>query len=466
MTKLSSSTLHGGNQKSSKSVCSVTALARWIFILSIGCGCLGLSRINLVAIQSLEAPCKCDMEEFKIKIPQKDIATRQTQTESDEQQKSNSQLPLQPSGARETIDPPLHDRHADPISEAWTVAMKQAEKMLAGSTLENAACLVPDTRRTENLVRKLLSEHSTQRKIEGYQPAISPLDNRTFDDPLVPLPILNVGMPKLGSTSLYQYFKCKGLNATHWNMGTEEFEGLCMRDAVRVGLPPLSTCANGTHAIMQMDVAFPMGSVHDSVRVRTRSSARRDDCFFPQLSILEEFHAESPYATLVLTFRPMHDWTKSVTGWHSVLERLQQCHLPNLPRGVPDLSAEPERDEVYKKRLNHTDELEAVMAQFFCSHILHVRNFVKEHPTHTLIELDLYADETPRILDKLFPSRILPASENNNATLKSCWDKHTGGFNKKNTTAQRQRKAEKRRKDALRAGIELPKSSRKQKISW
>ena len=60
---------------------------------------------------------------------------------------------------------------------------------------------------------------------------------------------------------------------------------------------------------MQMDVAFPMGSEHDSVRVATRSSVRRDDCFFPQLSILEEFHAESPHATFVLTFRPMQDWT-------------------------------------------------------------------------------------------------------------------------------------------------------------
>ena len=100
-----------------------------------------------------------------------------------------------------------------------------------------------------------------------------------------------------------------------------------------------------------------------------------------------------------------------MTGWHSIMERLQQCHLPNLPRGVPDLRSEPERDTATKKRTaNHTDVLEHTRTQFFCSHVLHVRNFVRQHPTHNLIELDLYDEATPTILDRLFPSQSSPPS--------------------------------------------------------
>ena len=356
--------------------------------------------------------------------------------------------------------------NATSVSEAWVLAMQQAEEMLlAKDTVGDvefdrwkASCLVPNTRGTEELVRRLVSEKQEKENREEDSAVHQPttitrlLSNKAFEDPLVPLPILNVGMPKLGSTSLYYYFECKGLAATHWNLGTEKFEGLCMRDAVKVGLPPLETCTSSdnsgnttqtqihkqkqyTHAIMQMDVALPLGSRYGNLKAAFRSSVEKDDCFFPQLSLLEEFHAENPHATFVMTFRPMQDWVKSIVSWFSMLERLQQCHLPNLPRGIPSLSE-------HKSETETQNYLEATMTQFFCSHVLHVRNFVRDHPTHNLIELDLYDERTPYLLDGLFPSSLQLTSPSdastptNNGTTangtgaaleSSCWGQHKGG---------------------------------------
>ena len=88
----------------------------------------------------------------------------------------------------------------------------------------------------------------------------------------------------------------------------------------------------------------------------------------------------------------MKGWTKQKA---SMLERFQQCHLPNLPRGVPD---------------DLDDELGVMtaMGRFMCSHVLHVRQFVKDHPSHALIELDLYDTDTATataVMSSLFPAK-------------------------------------------------------------
>ena len=342
-----------------------------------------------------------------------------------------------------------------PVSRAWNLAMQQAEELLATTNSPTvttdasttASCLIPNTRATEELVRTLVMSSTNHTNTQT--------NTRTENKTILPLPILNLGMPKLGSTTLYHYFKCQNLTATHWNLGTQAFEGLCMREASKAQLPPLATCSRDTQAILQMDVAFPLGFAHESVRVATRSSPEQDDCFFPQLSLLDDFHAESPHATFLLTFRPMEDWIRSLSNWHTILERLAACNLPNLPRGVPDLTHHRDGDSIHSSRskrngypMNLTDTvLGATMRQFFCSHVLHVRNFVKEHPSHTLLELDLYDEQTPKLLDQLFTSPKLP-QVNAPSSNTSCWDKYKGGSNQnKNQITPEYAERLKRRKE-------------------
>lgn len=289
------------------------------------------------------------------------------------------------------------------ILSSWDIAILEAKELLSkfNTTTVNAenathetkqdlpSCLLPNKDKTSALVSDVLAANS---------------DSANRLTPLLPIPVMNVGMPKCGSTTLYSFFDCIGLHSTHWKIHTDDFEGLCMRDAVSVGLPPIASCAATTEAFMQFDVELPFGIRGPIKDERFASKKTRDDCFFPQLSLLEEIHEENPNVTFVMNFRPIDSWTKSIMGWsHNLMGRFQACNLPNLPFGYPrDL--EDEKDVI------------DTITQFFCSHVQHIRNFVEAHPSHALIELDLYDNDHNReVMSMLFPS----APPNPHAS--ECW---------------------------------------------
>ena len=125
----------------------------------------------------------------------------------------------------------------------------------------------------------------------------------------LPGPFINVGMPKMGSTSLHkvklsehhyllitcslpilwsyeQYFCCGNYTSSHWECG--KGKGLCadcMKKAVASGSHPLKSCGN-FQSFMQMD----------------------KDSFFPQIELPKKIHEESPNATFILMFRDMSAW--------------------------------------------------------------------------------------------------------------------------------------------------------------
>lgn len=279
----------------------------------------------------------------------------------------------------------------DTTTIRWNQAMKEAKAMLAAHG-EKAECLLPRLEQTKQL-------RNTQFVVVD--------DDDSSSRPSKPY--LNVGFPKCGSSTLFDFFTCLGYRATHFTNNTlGDFEGICMRDAaVLNGLPPLKTCANDVDAILQMDVEYPLGI--DGYFHRPF----RDECFFPQLSLLEEFHQESPQATFLLTFRPIQDWIKSISGWGStvMLNRFQLCDFPNLPRGIPE-------------DLENKTQVDAAMAEFWCSHVLHVRNFVREFPSHSLIEMSLEDTMTSaQIMYGLFPTKVNPnkTSEPTSELSNGCW---------------------------------------------
>ncbi|KAL3932814.1 MAG: hypothetical protein SGBAC_010679 [Bacillariaceae sp.] len=281
--------------------------------------------------------------------------------------------------------PNIAGRRPDLDTLRWNQAMEEAKAMLAVHG-EKAECLLPRLEHSKQLLR-----------------------NNQFVDSRPPKPYLNVGFPKCGSSTLFDFFTCLGYRATHFTNNTlGDFEGICMRDAtVLNGLPPLKTCAKDMDAILQMDVEYPLGI--DGYFHRPF----RDECFFPQLSLLEEFHRESPQATFLLTFRPIQDWIKSISGWGStvMLNRFQLCDFPNLPRGIPE-------------DLENKTQVYAAMAEFWCSHVLHLRNFVREFPSHSLIEMTLEDTMTSaQIMYGLFPTKVNPnkTSELTSELSNGCW---------------------------------------------
>jgi len=210
----------------------------------------------------------------------------------------------------------------------------------------------------------------------------------------VPLPALNLGMPKCGSTSQQEFFLCAHYKASHSVLRDGSNQGLCMRDAARTKVPVLEACTKGADALTEMNAESAFGIAYKQGPLFT-SNERRDDCFFPQLSLLQEMHDDDPNATFILPFRSVTSWVDSVMNWGNDgfgIKEIQACDLPNLPRGLPD-STRPK------------EEIVVEMEQFICSHVIYIRNFVKAHPNHALIEYDLYDKSTTgKVLGSLFPN--------------------------------------------------------------
>jgi hypothetical protein len=163
-----------------------------------------------------------------------------------------------------------------------------------------------------------------------------------------------------------------------------------MRNAVLSGSRPLESCGN-FQSYMQMD----------------------RDTFFPQIELLNEIHAESPNATLMLIFRNMSDWYRSLSYWKagngtrhnsaetqgkSLAERLTNANITGLPPG---------------RGVNETE-----MSQFFCNHVNNIRRFVAKHPSHSLIELDIASPSNAEQLESLIGiSRSCWGQSNKNPEL-------------------------------------------------
>ena len=216
-------------------------------------------------------------------------------------------------------------------------------------------------------------------EIECLHPSMNTMTKLIHEDlPLSP-PYINLGMPKAGSSTLYQFFRCNNVRANHWKLYNKEsdYVGGCIHKAVQAGLPPLKTCDPTVQAWMQLDV------------IRPSDNAKNHMCFFPQQQYLEELHAEAPNATFLLMFRPLKHWVKSINNWRSerienarsMGERLTLCDLPGLPFGKGS-------------------DLEDY-ARWFCRQVTYVRDFVKKYPSHSLVEINLY-DDNAALMAKLF----------------------------------------------------------------
>jgi len=114
-------------------------------------------------------------------------------------------------------------------------------------------------------------------------------------------------------------------------------------------------------------------------------------CSYPQITHLEEIHAAYPNATFILNLRPVDNWIKSISKWSGDKRRtkggylrqvLTQCDLPDFPSGV-----------------GKTDE---EMEAFYSGHSRRIRDFVREHPSHALVEVDIEAEDAGQILQNSF----------------------------------------------------------------
>lgn len=180
-------------------------------------------------------------------------------------------------------------------------------------------------------------------------------------------PAINLGLPKMGSTSLQHFFGCAGYGASHWLCGKDQICARCIEASVDAHRPPLEKCGRdggGGPIYAQIDGWGSKGKI----------------LFFPQINLLDDIIDAYPNGTYFLTFRNMEGWYNSVANWRSPSNRTLKSRMARSVPGLEDGSLQ-----------NFTD--------FFCNHVKRVRATV---PLHRLVEVDIEDTNAGQLLSDIF----------------------------------------------------------------
>jgi len=277
---------------------------------------------------------------------------------------------------------------------------QEIDDYMAGNTSNVPKCLLPDLQTTRTLVDEVIHERE-RRKREGNQQQ-QQLPKSLSDRLVLHTKILNVGFPKVGSTTLFHYFKCIGLSSSHQQNGYKMWEKAMNNQTILY---------QKHDAYMQMDWNGGKG-------------------FYPQITMLDEIHEENPNATFMMNFRPIKDWIRSIKNWGDLKRRMDFFQVPglmmtqehlkqiNLFRSSYNETTPKKKKNMLKKAVPKLSPNE--LARWWCGHINHIREYVQEYPSHKLIELDLY--DINGTSDTLYD--LFQADMHNDDNLKpstSCW---------------------------------------------
>lgn len=195
--------------------------------------------------------------------------------------------------------------------------------------------------------------------------------------PNITYPVFLASLYKSGTTTVHSFFQCGGKKSAHYQVGRRR-TGPCIRRNIANNRPPFQGCNNGREVDVWTDNAdlFPPRY-----------------CFHPSIEGLEAIAQFYPNATIMLSTRPSEDWHSSVLRYNfrrwSLSEELGKCPEPHMNQTLPE---------------------------FYEYHNQYVRDFARDHPSLTFLEVSLVSNETGSILEE---ATGIPAS---------CW-----GHKNKNT---------------------------------
>lgn len=214
------------------------------------------------------------------------------------------------------------------------------------------------------------------------------------------LPILVVGLPKAGTSTIHEFLSCHGLFDIHYQLSnayraranTTKKAFICdvMHECVTKGLPAFD-CMEPFHSISQMDCPRTSAGNRDLGTITTRG-ATTFDWLFPQISYLAQMLLDYPRATYVLNLRDATSWASSVEGWlaqdrlaHSFV--LASNHDPNAPFMMDSI-------------VNSTAALGKELERFFNAHTKRVRKMVQRHGAK-LIEVSIDGPDAQKQMTQL-----------------------------------------------------------------
>lgn len=112
--------------------------------------------------------------------------------------------------------------------------------------------------------------------------------------------------------------------------------------------------------------------------------------YLPQHFDLELLHEYAPHATFLLNLRPAHAWMKSVTNWYGLGGRFLRLFQVDV-------------DKVERNK---------ALEEIFDNHTALVREFVRTHPSHPLVEVDISSPSAGETMATAFGIPL------------SCWGLH------------------------------------------
>lgn len=190
--------------------------------------------------------------------------------------------------------------------------------------------------------------------------------------------VINVGMPKAGSSSLHAFFR-DGSNLTSNHFVCRPHQGhmpcgICFKGQVENKRDPFANCGNHT-VWTQMDFHY-----------------WKRPGIYPQIEYLDEIYKYAPNATFILTFRNTTAWVNSMTHWAendpvgSMRKRLDASTFPVI-NWTKDMGKDNDKD----------------YEQFVCNHVRQIRQFVNDHPTLSLVEYSIEGTNVGELLASVFP---------------------------------------------------------------
>ena len=185
-------------------------------------------------------------------------------------------------------------------------------------------------------------------------------------------PVFVASLYKSGTTTIHAYFECGGQKTVHYASGRKR-TGPCLQRRITKGLKPVFQGCGGETFDIYTDNANLGAPRH---------------CFDPSVHGLDAIYDSYPNGTILMSVRDSQGWLDSVKryrfGKWSLFGDLKKC---------PDLWTTQVQD-IGNRTLTEEDIL-----HFYDWHTEHVRNFAKNHPSMTYIEVALEDDETGQILE-------------------------------------------------------------------
>ena len=213
----------------------------------------------------------------------------------------------------------------------------------------------------------------------------------------LPLPILVVGLPKAGTSSLFHFFRCNSLSSQHFYCCKEQNSTLYQSGAGYVSTCMLNNLedASGSRSILQGcgDSLYQAFTELNGPRPYDENISSNNPIgpriFLPQQFELERLYKQFPRATWILNQRGVGSWVDSVLRWGGEGEDTNgsslKSQLVNEYHVQYGTDLEPKNEHAFLEWLyrNHTDT---------------VKRFVQDHSTISLVELDIEDSNAGRAL--------------------------------------------------------------------